>query len=44
MRTATSGDLVYLHVHFRAEPNDRGSAVVDIFRVEKGRIVEYWDG
>lgn len=43
MRTATSGDLVYLHVHFRAEPNDRGSAVVDIFRVEKGRIVEYCD-
>lgn len=43
VRTATSGDLVYLHVHFRAEPTDRGSAVVDIFRVEKGRIVEHWD-
>jgi predicted SnoaL-like aldol condensation-catalyzing enzyme len=24
-------------------PNDPGMAVVDIFRVESGKIVEHWD-
>ncbi|OWQ48910.1 hypothetical protein CDL60_03225 [Roseateles noduli] len=43
VRSATSGDLVYLHVHFKVEPTDRGQAVVDIFRVADGRIVEHWD-
>ncbi|HEY1394786.1 nuclear transport factor 2 family protein [Roseateles sp.] len=43
VRSATSGDLVYLHVHFKVEPADRGQAVVDIFRVADGKIVEHWD-
>lgn len=43
VRTATAGDLVYLHVHFQVAPGDRGYAVIDIFRVDKGRIVEHWD-
>jgi len=43
VRSATSGDLVYLHVHFKVEPPDRGQAVVDIFRVADGKIVEHWD-
>jgi predicted SnoaL-like aldol condensation-catalyzing enzyme len=43
VRSATSGDLVYLHVHFKVDPNDRGQAVVDIFRVADGKIVEHWD-
>jgi predicted SnoaL-like aldol condensation-catalyzing enzyme len=25
------------------EPGDRGMAVVDIFRLENGKIVEHWD-
>ncbi|MUL47079.1 hypothetical protein FZI85_03905 [Mycobacterium sp. CBMA293] len=42
-RSATDGELVYLHVHSRQGPDDRGDAVVDIFRVHQGKIVEHWD-
>ena len=37
------GDIVVLHSHVRMKPEDRGMAVVDIFRFEKGKIVEHWD-
>ncbi|MCU1717904.1 nuclear transport factor 2 family protein [Pseudomonas sp. 5P_3.1_Bac2] len=43
VRSATDGDLVYLHVHSTDSKTDRGVALVDIFRVEDGRIVEHWD-
>lgn len=43
VRSATDGDLVYLHVHSTNGPDDRGQAVVDIFRVRDGKIVEHWD-
>lgn len=43
VRSAADGDLVYLHVHARSNPGDRGRAIVDIFRVAEGRIVEHWD-
>ncbi|CAB3811481.1 hypothetical protein LMG1860_00213 [Achromobacter denitrificans] len=32
-----------LHVHAVREPGTRGSAIVDIFRLEQGKIVEHWD-
>ncbi len=35
--------LVVLHVHLTKSPEDQGAAVVDIFRVDHGRIVEHWD-
>ena len=43
VRSATDGDLVYLHVHSTNGADDRGQAVIDIFRVHDGRIVEHWD-
>ena len=29
--------------HFVRKPDDRGMAVMDIFRVENGKLVEHWD-
>ena len=37
------GDLVAVHYRFKVKPDDRGMAVVDIFRVENGKIQEHWD-
>lgn len=37
------GDFVILHVHAVREPGTRGSAIVDIFKLEDGKIVEHWD-
>lgn len=42
-RMIAEGDLVVLHVHTKRDEHDRGKAVVDIFRVENGKIVEHWD-
>lgn len=43
VRSATDGDLVFLHVRSTNGSQDRGDAVVDIFRVQDGKIVEHWD-
>jgi predicted SnoaL-like aldol condensation-catalyzing enzyme len=37
------GDYVILHVHAVREASTLGQAIVDIFRLEKGKIVEHWD-
>lgn len=37
------GDYVILHVYAKRGPEDRGSAVMDIFRLEDGKVVEHWD-
>ncbi|MDG2951248.1 nuclear transport factor 2 family protein [Exercitatus varius] len=43
-RAVSDGDLVMLHVHSKLNDEDRGEAVVDIFRFdENGKIVEHWD-
>jgi predicted SnoaL-like aldol condensation-catalyzing enzyme len=35
--------MVILHVHSIREPGERGVAIVDIFRLEGGKIIEHWD-
>ena len=42
-RAIAEGDLVAVHSHVRQRPDDRGAAVVHLFRFEDGRIVELWD-
>lgn len=42
-RIIASDDLVAVHYHSQATKEDRGFAVVDIFRVEDCRMVEHWD-
>lgn len=42
-RAVAEGDLVFLHVHSKQNEQDRGVAIVDIFKVENGKIVEHWD-
>ncbi len=42
-RIIADGDIVAVHNLFQMDAKDRGAAVVDIFRVEKCRIVEHWD-
>ena len=37
------GDYVILHVQAVPIPGERGSAIVDIFKLENGKIVEHWD-
>ena len=42
-RALADGDYVILHVHSVREKGTRGRAIVDIFRLENGKIVEHWD-
>jgi predicted SnoaL-like aldol condensation-catalyzing enzyme len=42
-RVIAEGDLVAIHNNPKQNAKDRGRAVVDIFRLENGRVVEHWD-
>ena len=42
-RAFAQDDYVILHVHSLREPNTRGRAIVDIFKLENGKVVEHWD-
>jgi len=37
------GDYVIVHVHSVQVPGTRGRAIIDIFRLENGKVVEHWD-
>jgi len=37
------GDYVIVHVHAVREPGTRGNAIVDIYKLENGKVVEHWD-
>ena len=42
-RIFADGDYVIVHVHAVREPGTRGTAIIDIFKLENGKIVEHWD-
>ena len=42
-RAIAENDLVVLHYNMKMFPDDLGQAVIDVFRVQDGRIVEHWD-
>jgi predicted SnoaL-like aldol condensation-catalyzing enzyme len=41
--TLRDGDLVAIHSHIKMNPEDKGGAVVHIFRFKNSRVVELWD-
>ena len=41
--TVAQGNLVGFHVHSTMFPGDAGRNLVDIYRVENGKVVEHWD-
>ena len=42
-RVIAEGDLVVLHVHSTRGDDTPGRAIVDIFRIENGKVIEHWD-
>lgn len=41
-RSASEGDMVWLHLHAKRTPDSLGAALIHIFRMEDGMIVEHW--
>jgi len=41
-RVIAEGDLVAVHSHYVDTPGERGQAVLELFRVRDGKIVEHW--
>ena len=42
-RIVAEGDYVFVHLHAKREPNETGLAIVDIFRLEDGKLAEHWE-
>ncbi|BBC35128.1 hypothetical protein SGFS_064220 [Streptomyces graminofaciens] len=42
-RIIAEGDLVAVHSLYVNYPGDRGTVILDLFRVRNGKIVEHWD-
>ena len=43
LRVWADKDIVVLHVHRVRIPETPGDAIVDLFRIEDGKIAEHWD-
>jgi predicted SnoaL-like aldol condensation-catalyzing enzyme len=43
VRAFADGDYVILHVHSVRTPGTAGRAIVDIFKLDHGKVVEHWD-
>lgn len=41
-RSASEGNLVWLHLHVKRTPDSLGAALIHIFRMKDGMIVEHW--
>lgn len=42
-RAVAEGDLVVTHMHVEFDGDIPGLAVMDMWRIENGKIVEHWD-
>ncbi|HTV80920.1 MAG TPA: ester cyclase [Steroidobacteraceae bacterium] len=42
-KVIAEGDFVVLHLHGKSGLHPFGESVVDIFRIEDGKVVEHWD-
>jgi len=42
-RIVAEHDLVVAHLHAKRSPDDLGLAIVDVFRVQDGKLVEHWE-
>ena len=43
VQSFADGDYVILHVHSIRTPGTAGRAIVDIFKLDHGKVVEHWD-
>ncbi len=43
LHVVEEGDVVAVHSRVQQKPDDRGAALVHLFRFEGDRIVELWD-
>ena len=41
-RAGADGDLVWMHMHFKAEPGVAGNSVMHVFRMKDGKFAEHW--
>ena len=41
-RSASEGDLVWLHIHVKHTPDSLGAALIHIFRMKDGMVAEHW--
>lgn len=42
-RILVDGNMAAIHLYGRGDPATKGAAVVDLYRLEGGKIVEHWD-
>jgi len=42
-RAAAEDDLVFLHMLFKRTPEDLGTAVVDVYKMDGEQIAEHWE-
>ncbi|PBC21997.1 MULTISPECIES: nuclear transport factor 2 family protein [unclassified Mesorhizobium] len=42
-RIFAEGDFVIVHMHAKREPEETAIAIVDFFRLAKGKLVEHWE-